>query len=59
MDKVEELRHRAAECRRMAAATANLELKAHYERLAVIWDKLARERQTYFVKNESGAPEPS
>jgi hypothetical protein len=48
MDKVREFRQRAAECRELANVAA-LELRAHYDELAAIWDLLAEERVRFFI----------
>jgi hypothetical protein len=48
MDKVNEYRHRAEECRKLATSTP-LELRVHYQELAAMWDRLADERVTFFV----------
>jgi hypothetical protein len=49
MDKVQEYQRRAAECRSLAAMGSSAETGAHYEYLAVMWDKLAEERLAFFV----------
>jgi hypothetical protein len=49
MHKVRELRQRAFECREMAVKATAPDVKAHYEEMARIWDKLAQERLTFFV----------
>ena len=50
MKKVREYRQRAKECRALAGRAAG-DLKAHYENMANVWDKLAEERLTFFVEN--------
>ena len=49
MQKVREYRHRAQECRQLGNKAVQPELRAHYERMADIWDKLAEERLAFFV----------
>lgn len=51
MEKVRQLRRRATECREQAAKAPTPDLKAHYEELATVWDKLAEERLTFFVEH--------
>jgi hypothetical protein len=51
MEKVRQLRHRATQCREQAARAPTPDLKAHYEELAAVWDKLAEERLTFFVQH--------
>jgi hypothetical protein len=51
MEKVRQLRRRAKECREQAAKAPTPDLKAHYEELASVWDKLAEERLTFFVQH--------
>ncbi len=64
MKKVREYRQRAKECRELSAG-ANVELRAHYDEMARVWDKLAEERLTFFVEHpekeyeEEVAPEAS
>ena len=48
MDRVRQFRKRAKECRN-AAAKAAPEIRAHYEEIAEVWEKLAEERLMYFV----------
>jgi hypothetical protein len=49
MDKVQEYRRRAAECRRLSTQASVSDLRKHYESLAEIWEKLAEERLAFFV----------
>jgi len=51
VQKVKEFRKRARECRESAARAPNAELKRHYEELAVVWEKLAKERLDFFVEH--------
>lgn len=51
MQKVREFRQRAKECRDLGARAVGDDLKKHYENMANIWDKLAQERLTFFVKH--------
>jgi hypothetical protein len=50
MKKVQQFRKRAAECRESANVAGTPELRAHYEQLALVWDKLAEERLTFFIQ---------
>jgi hypothetical protein len=56
MDKVEEFRHRARLCRRMATVALSPEFGARYMQLAEVWEQLADERLTYFVADEPPDP---
>jgi hypothetical protein len=49
--KVREFRQRAKECRALAGTATGADIKAHYENMAKIWDKLAQERLTFFVEH--------
>jgi hypothetical protein len=49
MDKVLQFRQRAVECRDLAAKSRP-ELRSHYEELARTWEKLAQERETFFIE---------
>ena len=51
MKKVREFRQRAKECRQAAAKASTPDVKAHYQNLAQVWDKLAQERLTFFVEH--------
>jgi hypothetical protein len=51
MEKVLEFRQRATECRVSAAKASTTELQGHFQEMAAIWDKLADERLTFFVKH--------
>jgi len=48
MDKVLQFRQRAVECRDLAAKSSP-ELRPHFEELADTWEKLAQERETFFI----------
>jgi hypothetical protein len=56
MEKVNEYRSRAEECRRLATIAPS-ELKKHYIQLAVMWDRLAGERLTFFIPSDQQRPE--
>jgi hypothetical protein len=47
MNKVRQFRKRAKECRD-SAASAGPQIRAHYEEMAEVWDKLADQRVTFF-----------
>jgi hypothetical protein len=49
MQKVQEYRKRAKECRDLALKGPTQELRNHYTALSEIWDKLAEERMDYFI----------
>lgn len=51
VQKVREFRRRAKECRESAAKARTSELKQHYETLASVWDRLAKERLDFFVQH--------
>lgn len=51
VQKVREFRQRAKECREFAAKASNADLKKHYEELATVWEKLAKERLAFFVEH--------
>jgi hypothetical protein len=60
MDKVMEFRQRAVECRDLAAKSRP-ELRHHFAELADTWEKLAQERETFFIeppikKNKAKGP---
>jgi hypothetical protein len=50
MKKVREYRQRANECRGLGNSASG-DLRAHYEDMARVWDKLAEERLTFFVES--------
>jgi hypothetical protein len=52
MDKVQQYRQRAGECRTMAAMAPNADIREHYLQLANVWDQLADERLAFFVQKE-------
>ena len=49
MEKANEYRRRADECRVLAQTAPNDEIRSHYEQLAKIWDQLALERGRYLA----------
>jgi hypothetical protein len=51
MQKVSEYEQNAAECRKKAAETTDLQLKKQLEDMAEIWDRLAREHRRGIVEN--------
>lgn len=57
MDKVNQFRARAAECRKLAASSP-AGVRQHYETLALMWDKLAEERLAFFLSNDEKATQP-
>jgi hypothetical protein len=50
MKKVREYRQRAKECRDLGDRAGG-DLRAHYDDMARVWDKLAEERLTFFVEH--------
>jgi len=48
MKKTEEYRQRAIECRNLAKNSPG-DMRAHYEELAAMWDRMAEERLSFFV----------
>jgi hypothetical protein len=52
MDKVQQLRHRAGECRVKAHRALSPDIGAYYRQLAAVWEKLADERLAYFVPKD-------
>jgi len=56
MDKVRELRLRATHCRESAGNASQPDIRARYDNIARMWDKLADERLVFFVE-KPGAPE--
>ena len=56
MNKVEEFRHRARLCRRMAAHALSPEFDVRYRQLADVWEHLADERLAFFVSEEKSPP---
>jgi hypothetical protein len=57
MRKVQQFRQRARECRVSANRASTSELRRHYENLALVWDKLADERLTFFVQHHDSDTE--
>ena len=49
MDKVQEFRRRAGECRGLAGKSTSAEIRKNYEGLATVWERLAEERLAFFV----------
>jgi hypothetical protein len=62
MDKVREFRRRALECANLAQKATTPDIRGHYENLARTWDKLAEERQHFFIERheleEAGLSSP-
>jgi hypothetical protein len=54
MDKVQQFRKRAVECRSLAMQGTTAEIKGHYQQLANMWDKLAEERLAFFISHGNG-----
>ena len=52
MEKVQEYRKRAKECRDMALKGPTQDLRNHYTSLAEIWDRLAEERIEHFIPKD-------
>lgn len=52
MDRTQEYRRRAVDCRKMAATAPNPAIRGNYEELAAMWDKMADERLKFFVVAE-------
>lgn len=52
MNKVRQFRKRAKECRD-SAAKAVPQIRAHYEEMADVWEKLADQRVTFFDTAEA------
>ena len=55
MQKVQEYRKRAKECRDMGLKGPTQELRDHYTSLAEIWDKLAAERIDLLIPKDLDA----
>jgi hypothetical protein len=51
MEKVEEYRRRAAECRDHSKHVSP-DIQGHYLDLAAMWDRLADERLTFFIPKD-------
>jgi hypothetical protein len=49
MDKVQQFRRRAAECREEATRSTTADVRQNYIGLAEMWDRLAEERLAFFV----------
>ena len=52
MKKLQEFRKRASECRDMSVKGPNAEMREHYRNLAEMWDRLADEREAYFISDD-------
>ena len=52
MEKVQEFRQRAAECREHSGKSPTSEIREYYLELAKMWDKLADERSDFFVHKD-------
>ena len=50
MKKVREFRRRARECRELSAKASTPDLRDHFGNMAIVWDKLAQERLSFFVE---------
>jgi len=57
MQKVDEFRKRAGNCRELAQVAVSADLRCHYHQLADMWDRLADERLTFFVTGDMDAAE--
>lgn len=53
MDRTQDYRRRAADCREMANTAPNQAIRDNYEELAAMWDKMAEERLKFFVPPEA------
>ncbi len=49
MDKVQEFRHHASQCRALASRALSAEIRSRYLQLARVWERLADERLTFLV----------
>jgi hypothetical protein len=52
MEKVNEFRQRAGECRTLAVTAKTAEIREHYQQLAQVWDQLADERLAFFLEQD-------
>lgn len=52
MQKAEEFRQHAAECRQMARATSNEDHRQQLVKMAEIWESLAKERERMQAKKQ-------
>jgi len=52
VEKVQEFRQRAAECREHSGKSPTSEIREYYLELAKMWDKLADERSDFFVPKD-------
>ena len=57
MDKVQEFRRRANECRGLAGKSTSAEIRKNYEDLATVWERLAEERLGFFIPAPEAAAE--
>ena len=55
MQKVLGYEQYAAECHRMAGKTKDPLYKQHLEKMAEVWERLARERRQGIIENEPGS----
>jgi hypothetical protein len=53
MKKTEEYRQRATDCRELSQKAPTADIRQHYLDLAIMWDRLAEERLTFFVPKET------
>jgi hypothetical protein len=53
MDRTQDYRRRAAECREKAVSATLPAVRENYEELAAMWDKMADERLKFFVPTDS------
>ena len=53
MEKVQEYRTRAAECRVMSVKAPTPEIREHYRNLAEMSDRLAEQRLTIFITKDA------
>ena len=50
MDKVREFYRRAQECKQLAQEATTRDIQGHYENLSRTWEKLAEEREHFFIE---------
>lgn len=55
MDKVNQYRRRAAECRDLALGPTMADVRQNYADLADMWDRLADERLAFFEPTEEAS----
>jgi hypothetical protein len=58
MQRVLEYEQQAAECRKMAAAMNDPQLKKQLENMAEVWDRLAQERRQGVVESNPNPAQP-